>query len=146
MPAQIVAFDSHNDIAVLRVPGLDRRPLPLAGSTPSGRLAAIMGYPGDGPFNAQPARLGSTAPVRTEDAFGDGPIVRTIVSLRGLVRPGNSGGPVVDAGGAVDATVFAAITGGPGNGGFAVPDSVVRSDLAVAERARHSIVVNRCAA
>jgi hypothetical protein len=146
LPAHIVAFDSHNDIAVLRVPGLNRQPLALARSAPSGRLTAILGYPEDGPFNAQPARLGTTAPVRTEDAFGDGPVVRTIVSLRGRVRPGNSGGPVVDAAGAVDATVFAAITSGPGNGGFAVPDSVVRADLGVAEAARRAIVSNRCAA
>jgi hypothetical protein len=53
---------------------------------------------------------------------------------------------VVDAAGAVDATVFAAITSGPGNGGFAVPDSVVRADLGVAEADRRAIVSNRCAA
>jgi uncharacterized membrane protein required for colicin V production len=144
--AQIVAFDSHNDIAVLRVPGLSRRPLALARAAPSGTSAAVLGYPEDGPFNAQPARLGTTAPVRTEDAFGDGPVVRTIVSLRGVIRPGNSGGPVVDAAGHVDATVFAATTGGPHTGGFAVPDSAVRADLTGAEAARHAIVVNRCAA
>jgi S1-C subfamily serine protease len=146
MPAQIVAFDPGNDIAVLRVPGLHLRPLPLAASARPGASAAILGYPEDGPFDAQPGRVGTTSPVRTQDAYGDGPITRSITPLRGLVRPGNSGGPLVDASGRVEATVFAAIAGGPGHGGFAVPNSVVRSELATAAAARYGIVTNRCAA
>ena len=38
-------------------------------------------------------------------------MLRTITPLRGRVRPGNSGGPMVDARGQVVATVFAALTG-----------------------------------
>jgi S1-C subfamily serine protease len=125
-----VRFDPHNDIAVLRVPGMSAPALRLAPSAPAGSPAAILGFPEDGPFDAEPGRIGQTGPVSTEDAYGNGPVVRTITSLRGLVRPGNSGGPVVDAAGDVAATVFAAITGGGPSGGFAVPDSLVRADLA----------------
>jgi S1-C subfamily serine protease len=146
LPATIVAFDAHDDIAVLRVPGLSARPLALASSVRSGTSAAILGYPQDGPFNAQPGRLGPTEPIHTDDAYGDGPIVRSITPLRGLVRPGNSGGPLVDSSGRVLATVFAAITGGAGQGGFAIPNTLVRTELAAAQRARHGIVTNRCAA
>ena len=73
--------------------------------------AAILGYPLDGAFNAQPARVGQTSTVSTEDAYGEGHVLRTITALRGHVRPGNSGGPLVDAQGRVVATVFAALTG-----------------------------------
>jgi S1-C subfamily serine protease len=147
LPAEIVVFDPHDDIAVLRVRGLSLRPLRMAPSAPSGRSAAILGYPEDGAFDAQPGRLGPTQPIRTEDAYGDGPVIRSITSLRGLVRPGNSGGPLVDSAGQVVATVFAAITGGsPGHGGFAIPNSIVRSELAAAESAQRALVVNRCAA
>ena len=146
LPAEIVAFDPHDDIAVLRVPGLSLRALPLAPSSPAGTSVAILGYPEDGPFDAQPGRIGPTQAIRTDDAYGDGPVVRSITSLRGLVRPGNSGGPLVDASGRVLATVFASITGGAGHGGFAVPDSIVRSELAAAEAAHQPIVSNRCAA
>ncbi len=146
LPATIVAFDAHDDIAVLRVPGLNARPLALASSARSGTSAAILGYPQDGPFNAQPGRIGPTEPIHTDDAYGDGPIVRSITPLRGLVRPGNSGGPLVDSAGRVLATVFAAITGGPGHGGFAIPNALVRTELAAAQTARHAIVTNRCAA
>ena len=64
----------------------------------------------------------------TQDAYGDGPVTRSIVSLRGLVRSGNSGGPLVDGDGRVVGTVFAATTTGP-RGGYAVPDDVVRDAL-----------------
>jgi S1-C subfamily serine protease len=146
LPAAIVHFDSRNDIAVLRVAGLTERPLTLAPAIHVGTAAAVLGYPQDGPFTAEPSRVGATGPIRTDDAYGDGPIVRTITSIRGLVRPGNSGGPVVDAAGQVEATVFAAITSGGPAGGFAVPDAIVRSEIAAGEQTHRAIVVNRCAA
>lgn len=142
-----VVFDPHNDIAVLRVPGLTERPLSLASSPRPGTAAAILGYPLDGSFNRQPGRLGHTQLTRTENAYGQGPVLRQIASLRGLVRPGNSGGPMVDSSGQVLATVFAAITNAaPGQGGgFAVPDGVVRNEVARALRAHHAAGSGHCA-
>jgi S1-C subfamily serine protease len=151
LTAHALAFDPHDDIAVLSVPGLSLPALQMEPEARSGTSAAIMGYPLDGPFNAQPGRLGETQRVRTEDAYGNGPVVRSIVSLRGHVRPGNSGGPMVDAAGHVAATVFAAITGASGRastgGGFAVPNGVVRGQLSIARgRARTAPVgTGQCA-
>ncbi len=139
LAAQVVDFDVHDDIAVLRVGGLDRRPLALAGHPRSGTAAAILGYPLDGPFTAEPGRIGQTEVATTDDAYGNGPIQRQIESLRGLVRPGNSGGPLVDAAGQVVGMVFAAITGSPatsGGDGLAVPNSLVAMQLARAQRSR----------
>jgi S1-C subfamily serine protease len=143
--AELVAFDPHDDIAVLRVPGLKLTPLPIASSAPVGQAVAILGYPENGPFVAEPGRVGQTQATRTDDAYGDGPVVRQITSLRGLVRPGNSGGPLVNAAGQVDATVFASIVGGTQKGGFAVPDGIVRKELAAGERATHTLISTRCA-
>ena len=142
-----VLFDSLNDIAVLRVSGLSERPLSLAPSPRAGVAAAIYGYPLDGPFNRQPGRLGQTRLTRTQNAYGQGPVLRQVASLRGLVRPGNSGGPMVDSAGQVLATVFAAITNAPPGqaGGFAVPDSVVRRELARALATHHGVSSGRCA-
>ncbi len=145
---QVLVFDPHDDVAVLRVPGLTLSPLQLAADPRRGTPAAILGYPLDGPFNAQAARLGQTEAVRTEDAYGRGPVVRTITALRGRVRPGNSGGPMVDARGRVLATVFAAITSnGPGSnlGGFAVPDSVVSAALRLARQRNTTVATGQCA-
>lgn len=142
-----LVFDAHNDIAVLRVPGLSERALSLAGAPTAGTSAAILGYPLDGRFNKQPGRLGQTRVTETQNAYGQGPVLRKIASLRGLVRPGNSGGPMIDAAGQVVATVFAAITNAARGqaGGFAVPNSVVRTELARASHAHRPVSTGQCA-
>jgi S1-C subfamily serine protease len=126
--AQALAFDSKNDLAVLRVDGLDAPPLPIARDPAAGTSAAILGFPLNGPYDVRAGRLGQTREVVTQDAYGRGPVRRRITSLRGVVRSGNSGGPMVDGSGRVVATIFAATTSGP-RGGFAVPNDLVRQAL-----------------
>ena len=127
-PAQAVHFDPRNDIAILRVPGLDADPLPIAGEPASGTSAAILGFPLNGPFDVRPGRVGTTRRVTSSDAYGRGPVDRSMTALRGLVRPGNSGGPMVDGEGRVVTTVFAATTSGP-RGGYGVPNAIVKRAL-----------------
>lgn len=126
-PADVVAFDVHDDVAVLRVSGANETPLPLVDPQP-GASVAIVGYPENGKLEATPGRIGRTAVVITQDALGHGPVARTITALAGAIRHGDSGGPAVDASGAVQATVFAARVGG--SGGYGIPASIVRHDLA----------------
>jgi S1-C subfamily serine protease len=126
--AQAIAFDSKNDIAVLKVDGLGGRALPIAPSAPVGGDAAVLGFPRNGPYDVRAARIGQTRRVISQDAYGRGPVARVMLSLRGLVRHGNSGGPLVDAQGRVVGTVFAA-SAGARRGGFAVPDTVVQRIL-----------------
>ena len=137
LPAQAIAFDPHNDLAVLRVPGLAGRALGLGGARP-GEAVAILGYPLNGSLDAEPGRIGTTARVLTQDAYGR-PTLRTVTSFSGLVRPGNSGGPAVSAGGALEVVVFAGRTNG--GGGFGVPASIVRSVL---QRAQDPVSTGPC--
>jgi hypothetical protein len=132
--AHAVWFDPSNDIAVLRVPGLDRPALNLTGDPQRGDAGAILGYPQNGPFHAAAARLGATETFSSQDAYGRGPISRSITSFRGRVRSGNSGGPVVGTDGHVMATVFASTVGGGEHGGYGVPNRIVRRALARADR------------
>ncbi len=146
LPAVLVAFDPHDDIAVLRVRGLGGRPLPLAAHPASGTPAGILGYPQNGPFDIQPGRIAATVTATTQDAYGNGPVQRSIEPLRGLVRPGNSGGPLVDRAGAVVGTVFAAISGPTsGSDGLAVPNALVRGQLARAESGSGPVGSGACA-
>ncbi len=122
-PASVVAFNPKNDIAVLRA-GVSLPPLAMRTAVRAGSAAAVIGYPLDGPLTVTPARAGATRTVITSDAYGAGPVERRVLTLRGQVRHGNSGGPVVDRNGLVAGTVFAATTKGP-TGGLAVPNRVL---------------------
>jgi hypothetical protein len=141
LDATAIAFDPRNDLAVLRVPGLKARPLPLADAPGPGRSAAILGFPENGPYDVRAGRLGATRTTVTSDAYGRGPVQRRLTSLRGVVRSGNSGGPMVDGRGRVVATIFAATTSGP-RGGFGVPNSVTKKVLA---GAREPVGTGPCA-
>jgi S1-C subfamily serine protease len=132
LDATAVAFDARNDVAVLRVGGLSARALRFASSTESGTEGAILGFPLNGPYDVRAARLGATRSVLSQDAYGQGPVERRMTSLRGTVRPGNSGGPVVDADGRVVTTIFAATRNRTPRGGYGVPNAVVRDALASA--------------
>ena len=100
LPARVLAFDRHDDLAVLRVPGL-ALPAPEHPHEP-----AVGHRRGDPRLSRKrparrstPGRIGRTQTVLTDDAYGQGPVSRLLTPLRGLVRPGNSGGPLVDASG-----------------------------------------------
>jgi S1-C subfamily serine protease len=67
--------------------------------------------------------------VVSQDAYGRGPVRRTITSLRGLVRQGNSGGPMIGGDGRVVTTIFAATVIDGGGSGFGVPVPIVRDAL-----------------
>jgi S1-C subfamily serine protease len=124
--ATVVAFDAKNDVAVLRVPGLDGRPLPLV-DPERGTPVALVGYPENGPLTRTAARLGGTREFVSGDAYGRGPVTRTVTAIRGVVRPGSSGGPGIDARGRVRTTVFARRPGDAG--GYGIPAALVRAAL-----------------
>jgi S1-C subfamily serine protease len=129
LAAQAIAFDPRDDVAVLRVAELEVPSLRLAEGVASGTSGAILGYPENGPFDVEPARIGRTQSVLTQDAYGRGPVSRLLTPLRGLVRPGNSGGPLVNSAGGVLTTVFASTVGGSIRGGYGVANETVAAVL-----------------
>jgi S1-C subfamily serine protease len=142
--ADVVHFDPRNDVAVLSSSGIAGSPaLELNGAADPGTPAAILGFPLDGGYDVQPGRLGETITTRSQDAYGRGPIERRITQLRGEVRSGNSGGPMVDESGQVVTTIFAAAVGEGDNAGYGVPDSVVAEAL---DTAAEPVDTGPCAA
>ncbi len=135
LDASTIHFDPRNDFALLRVDGFAGDPLPLAGSAEKGTDAATLGYPENGPLTVSAARIGTTAEVVSQDAYGRGPLRREMTAFRGEVRSGNSGGPVVDGDGTVQTTVFAASTSGGPPSGLGVPNEIAARGLQDADGA-----------
>jgi uncharacterized membrane protein required for colicin V production len=150
LPARPIAYDPRDDVAVLSVPDLNLPVLSFVADPSSGSAGAILGYPQNGPFDARSARIGRTQTVLTDDVYGRGPVERLLTPLRGLVRPGNSGGPLVDGDGRVLTTVFAStVSGGGPAGGYGVANATVVRVLAGAAAqaaAGGSVSTEGCAA
>ena len=99
----VVFYDPDLDVAVLE---FDSGAIPALPFTDTDEPAqpkdpiAILGYPQDGPFDIETGRIRAKQTLRSPDIYGDGAVIRDVFSIRGLVRPGNSGGPIVDSAGA----------------------------------------------
>lgn len=106
--ATVVLYDEDLDIAVLALDDRGLRPLPLTNAKSPHQGVAVLGYPEDGPFHIQPARIRSQQRLQSPDIYGEGRVVREVFSLRGDIRPGNSGGPIVSSKGRVLGVIFAA--------------------------------------
>jgi S1-C subfamily serine protease len=106
--ATVVYYNPDIDIAVLAVDGTLGPFLRFDQAGRPNQAGAVLGYPQDGPYNVQAARIRSEQRLRSPDIYGDGTVVREVFSLRALVRPGNSGGPLVSSAGKVLGVIFAA--------------------------------------
>jgi S1-C subfamily serine protease len=141
--AEVVFFDDKNDVAILRVAGLGLDPMPLA-EPKVGEATAVLGFPQNGPLDVRPARTGTTRRVISGDAYSRGPVQRTVTSFRVYVRPGNSGGPVVNGDGEVVATVFASRADSD-DSGYGIPSQLVQRRLAAAAGRIEPVSTGGCA-
>ncbi len=123
--AEVVLFDPEEDVAILRVPGLQAPVLNFAGSSAvSGESAIVLGYPGGGPYTASPARVRETLNLSGPDIYRTGTVEREVYTVRGTVRQGNSGGPLVAQDGQVLGLVFGAAVDDPDTGFVLTADEV----------------------
>jgi S1-C subfamily serine protease len=105
---RVVYYDPDVDVAVIAVESGQLATLPFALEVEPTDPVAILGFPEDGPYDVQPGRVRSQQRLRSPNIYGDGAVIRDVLSLRGVVRPGNSGGPVVTSAGDVAGLIFAA--------------------------------------
>jgi S1-C subfamily serine protease len=141
--AKIVYFDPDMDLAVLDVPDLPVKPLTFAGGAQRGESAAVLGYPQNGGLQATPARVRGQITAAGRDIYDEGNVVREVLSLRADVRPGNSGGPVVNRDGEVIGVVFAASVD-QDDAGYAMTSSQVADAIDQGLAANRAVSSGNC--
>ncbi|KAF2416104.1 MarP family serine protease [Microbacterium sp. B35-30] len=104
---RIVYFDPIDDLAVIAVDDLGADVLPFSGTLAAGDAAAVQGFPYGGPFTMVAAGVESVGTASVPDVYDESWNPREIYALNAVVRPGNSGGPLLTDGGAVAGVVFA---------------------------------------
>jgi S1-C subfamily serine protease len=123
LSATLVHADERNDVALLRVPGLGTSRLRAAPASAEPRPVALLGYPANGPLVVAPGTAGPPRRLLGQNAYGEGPVLREVLPLRGVIRRGDSGGPAVDRRGRVVGMMYAATRGE--RGGLAIPVAIV---------------------
>jgi S1-C subfamily serine protease len=125
--ATVVLFDPQRDIAVLYAPQVTTAALPV-GQASRGTQGAVIGYPGGGAETISPAVVEQSIQARGRDIYNDGLVDRNIWTVASEVRPGNSGGPLVDLQGHVLGLVFAASSTNPDQA-YALTNDEVMPDV-----------------
>lgn len=144
--AEVVEYDADIDLAVLRVPGLTATPLPVAGAPVStGQDAAAVGYPLDLPLTIEPIRVRGEMALSGPNIYANKSVSRDVYALRGSVRPGNSGGPLLNTDGAVIGVIFGAAIDDP-DVGFALTMQQALPTINAGLAQREAVSTGACAA
>jgi S1-C subfamily serine protease len=145
LSAKVVVYDPDLDLAVLHVPGLNAPVMPFANSEAStGADAIVLGFPLDGPYNAQQARVRDVGNITGPDIYESGTVTREVYTIKGLVRSGNSGGPLISPDGTVLGIIFAAAADDP-NVGYAVTADQAADIAAAGRSATEARATGSCA-
>jgi S1-C subfamily serine protease len=144
VPARVVYYNEDLDVAVLAVESVGRPFLRFDFDGAERDPGAVLGYPQDGPYDVQAARIRSEQRLRSPDIYGQGTVVREVFSIRALVRPGNSGGPLVSDDGEVLGVIFAASVTDDETG-YALTSEQVRESAARGKLNGSAVDTGRCA-
>ena len=107
LKAGVVYFDADRDLAVLQVAGLGQQPLPI-GSGRVGQRGAVFGHPGgQEQLQISPAAIRQRVDAVGRDLYDAHDTRRDVFVLAADLRPGDSGGALVSAQGAVIGVAFA---------------------------------------
>jgi S1-C subfamily serine protease len=144
LPGRVVVFDPDRDVAVLYVPGLGAPALDFDYSGARRDPAVVAGFPRNGPFRADAARIRDELNARGPDIYDSGQVVREVFSLYAEVEPGNSGGPLLSSDGDVYGVIFAKSLEDP-NTGYALTADEVRRDATQGRRTVERVATGVCA-
>ncbi|MDO5077767.1 MarP family serine protease [Corynebacterium sp.] len=144
--AEVVYFDPAEDIAVLHSEGLGLKPLQWsAAAAETGQDSIVMGFPESGPFEAAPARVREEITVNGPNIYASGMTQRQAYTVRGSIRQGNSGGPMVDLDGNVLGVVFGAAIDDTDTG-YVLTSQEVRNKIGPIEQLTQQVDTQGCVA
>ncbi|MDO8731360.1 MAG: MarP family serine protease [Actinomycetota bacterium] len=143
-PASVVYFDPKLDVAALRIDAISVPALALRTAPPeSGSDAVAIGYPGGGDLQILPARIRTLVNARGDDIYGKSGVQRQVITFRGNVIPGDSGGPLLAPDGAVLGMVFGSGIGDASTG-FAIASSELKPAIVSGSKAREAVNTGSC--
>lgn len=144
LEASVVFFDPDTDVAVLNVPALNAPALNFQQETADGGDSTIvLGYPLDGPYTATSARVRQRITLRGPDIYESKTVRRDVYTVRGQIRSGNSGGPMVAPDGDVVGVVFGASVQDPDTG-FTLTAEEVAPEVQRAPSMTQPVGTGRC--
>ena len=141
--ASVVYYDAETDIALLAAADVDAAPLPFSVTPEAEATVFFQGYPYGGPFSSRSAAVLGTTHTAMYSSDGTATAPRSVVRIAGNVNPGNSGGPLLDADGAVVGMIFAQAEG-VANVGFALSMEELAPVLALAPELTAPVATGSC--
>jgi S1-C subfamily serine protease len=140
---RVVIFDPKRDLAVIDVPGLPAAPLREGPDLVRGDAGVVAGFPLDGPYRLDAARVRDVVDARGSDIYGQPGASREVYSLYATVQPGNSGGPLLAPDGRVVGVIFAKSLDDPSTG-YALTTTEVQPVLQAAASASTPVSTGSC--
>ncbi|NLG46506.1 MarP family serine protease [Gordonia sp. (in: high G+C Gram-positive bacteria)] len=146
LQAKVVWFNARNDIAVLDVPGLRAPALKFATDpAETGSDAIALGFPENGPFTVTPLRVRNVVELNGPDIYqSPREVERQVYTVRGNIRSGNSGGPMISPSGEVLGVVFGAAEDPTDDTGFVLTAQQVQRDLAASKQNDVAVSTQQC--
>jgi S1-C subfamily serine protease len=144
LEARVVLYDPRMDMAVLFVPDLEAPGLFLDQTGSPNDDAVVAGFPRNGPYRLDAARIASKINAKGPDIYQENIITREVFQLSGRVQPGNSGGPLLTPQGRVYGVIFAKSLENDTTGYALTADAVLPNARAGADRTE-SVNTGSCA-
>jgi S1-C subfamily serine protease len=141
---RVIAIDRKKDIAIIFVPGLTGEKLTFIGPVTPNEIGFVVGYPNGGNLRTMPVSVTSEFESIGTDIDGNGESRRDVIVFGGDVKPGNSGGPLLNDQGQVLGVVFAADAENK-NTGYALAPSEVAKLVSETSSVMQAIETGECA-
>ena len=144
LQGKVIAIDRKKDIAIIYVPGLNGTKLTFIGPTTPNEIGFVVGYPNGGILTTSAVSVSSEFESIGTDIDGNGETKRDVIVFGGDVRPGNSGGPLLNEQGQVLGVIFAADAENK-NTGYALAPSEVAKLVSETASLMQEIETGNCA-